>query len=39
MKTFASLLLMKGRRYGGPAIAKVLGRTDMSIYVDRAMEV
>jgi hypothetical protein len=39
MKIFASLFLMKGRRNGGPAIAKVLGRTDMSIYVDRAMEV
>jgi hypothetical protein len=39
MKTVAGLLLMKGRRNGEPAIAKVMGRTDMSIYVDRAVEV
>jgi hypothetical protein len=29
---------MKGRRNGGPAIAKLLGRTDASILVDRAEE-
>jgi len=39
MKTFATLLLMKRRRNGGSAIAKVLGRTDRSISVDRAKEV
>jgi hypothetical protein len=39
MKTFAGLLLMKGRRNGGPTIAKVLGRTDMSIDGDRTKEV
>jgi hypothetical protein len=39
MKTFAGLLLMKERRNGGPALGKVLGRTDASILVDRAMEV
>jgi hypothetical protein len=39
MKYFAGLLLMKGRRNGGLVIVKVLGRTDMSIYADRAKEV
>jgi hypothetical protein len=39
VKSFASLLLVKGRRNGGPVIAKALGRTGMSINVDRADEV
>jgi len=39
MKSFASLLLVKGRRNGGPGIAKALGRARMSINVDRAAEV
>jgi hypothetical protein len=39
MKSFASLLLVEGRRNGGPVITKELGRTGMSINVDRADEV
>jgi hypothetical protein len=39
MKSFASLLLMKGRRNGGLVNAKALGRIGMSINVDRAEEV
>jgi len=39
MKTFTSLHLMKMRRNGESGIAKVMGKTDRSISVDRAKEV
>ena len=39
MMSIAGLFHMKGRRSGGPVIARVLGSTDRSIYVDRADEV